>query len=360
VRDWQAETIDQVQELVLQAKRLRPRGGGTKPALSTPLGGECALELAHLRGVTEYASEEFTFTALAGTPLKEVDALLGQNGQHLPFDPPLAEKGATLGGTVAAGLSGPGRYQYGGVRDFILGVRYVDGEGRLVKAGGKVVKNVAGFDLPKLMIGSLGRLGVLVELTFKVFPRPEGYATLRLSCSGWQAAQEALEKLLVCALDVHAIDLLPEGQGVHLYANLAGMRKSLPARLSQMKELLGGGSILEEAEAASFWREQVEFTWAPPGWSLIKVPVTPRRIPGLEARLAGLNCLRRYSGGGQVAWLALPEPPGILEGVLLDLGLSALVLTGPPDQARLGVDNGELFEKRVKAALDPMNRFGGG
>jgi len=357
---WQAETIDQVQEMVLQASRLRPRGAWTKPALSTPLDGETVLELTKLRGVTEYTPQEFTFTALAGTPLKEVEALLGQNSQHLPFDPPFAERGATLGGTVAAGLSGPGRYQHGGIRDFILGVRYVDGHGRLVKAGGKVVKNVAGFDLPKLMVGSLGGLGVLVELTFKVFPRPEGYATLRLSCSGWQAAREALEKLLVCPLDVHAIDLLPEGEGVHLYADLAGMRKSLPARLSQMKELLGGGSILGEAEAAGFWREQVEFTWAPQGWSLVKVPVTPRRIPELEARLAKLECMRRYSGGGQVAWIALPEPPAILEEMFLGLGLSALALIGPAGQARLGVRNGEPLEKRVKSALDPMNRFGGG
>ena len=157
---------------------------------------------------------------------------------------------------------------------------------------------------------------------------------------------------------MHAIDLLSEGEGVQLFASLAGMRKSLPARVSQMTALLSGGSLLEEAEAAGFWRGQTEFTWTPPGWSLLKVPLTPRRIPALERRLAGLNCQRCYSGGGQVAWIALPEPPEVLEGMLVDQGLSALVLIGPPGKPRLGLRGGEAFEKRVKAALDPLKRFG--
>ena len=110
--------------------------------------------------------------------------MLAEHGQYLPFDPPLAAAGATLGGTVAAGLSGPGRYRYGGVRDFVLGVRFVDGMGNLVRGGGKVVKNAAGFDFPKLMVGSLGRLGVLAELSFKVFPQPPAFATLAVSYHG--------------------------------------------------------------------------------------------------------------------------------------------------------------------------------
>src|SRR5436190_11409249 len=117
--------------------------------------------MRHLSGMMEYDPAEFTFTALAGTPLAVVQKELAGNGQYLPFDPPLAAQGATLGGTVAAGLSGPGRLRYGGVRDFIVGVQWVDGSGTVIRGGGKVVKNAAGFDFPKLFTGSLGRLGIL-------------------------------------------------------------------------------------------------------------------------------------------------------------------------------------------------------
>ena len=109
--------------------------------------------------------------AAPATPVAEIERRLAAHGQYLPFEPPLAGCGATLGGTVASGLNGPGRYRYGGVRDFLLGGTFVDGEGRLVRGGGKVVKNAAGFYLHHLLLGSLGRLGIFVELTFKVFPR---------------------------------------------------------------------------------------------------------------------------------------------------------------------------------------------
>src|SRR5574337_434051 len=119
-------TIEEVQSAVRDGAQILPRGGGTKPALSTPTDGATTLDLTGLSGVLEYNPGEFTFTALAGTRVAEVQALLDSHGQYLPFDPPLAGQGATLGGAVAAGLSGPGRYRYGGVRDFILGVRWID------------------------------------------------------------------------------------------------------------------------------------------------------------------------------------------------------------------------------------------
>ena len=166
------------------------RGGGSKPGLSTPGDDVTVLDMSGLRGVVEYEPNEFVFTALAGTPVAEVVAMLAEHGQYLPFDPPFAAAGATLGGAVASGLSGPGRYRYGGVRDFVIGVRFVDGLGQLVRGGGKVVKNAAGFDLPKLMVGSLGRLGALVELSFKVFPKPPAFATLRVDYPSLAAASK--------------------------------------------------------------------------------------------------------------------------------------------------------------------------
>ena len=146
-------------EAVRGSKRLRPRGAGTKPALCAVDDEVSILDLSGLSGIIEYDPCEYTFTALGGTPVAEVEEALGKNGQYLPFDPPLREAGSTLGGTVAAGLSGPGRYRYGGVRDFLIGASFIDGDGRELRGGGKVVKNAAGFDFPKLLTGSLGELG---------------------------------------------------------------------------------------------------------------------------------------------------------------------------------------------------------
>src|SRR3954462_5507459 len=170
---------------LVDAIRATPRvlavGARTKPRLSQVEEGVALLSTRGLKGIVEYDPSEFTFTALAGTPVREIASALAEKGQGLPFDPLMTDVGATLGGTVAAGLSGPGRFRFGGLRDFILGVRFVDGEGRLLRMGGKVVKNAAGFDLPKFFVGSLGRFGVLAQITFKVFPRPAFALTLRLT-----------------------------------------------------------------------------------------------------------------------------------------------------------------------------------
>ena len=140
-------SIGELADAVRSAPRIVATGAGTKPRLVPTSGAFTRLSTSQLRGIVEYDSSEFTFTALAGTPVRDIVAALGEKGQNLPFDPWLVEAGATLGGTVAAGLSGPGRFRFGGLRDFILGVRFVDGTGRLLRMGGKVVKNAAGFDL---------------------------------------------------------------------------------------------------------------------------------------------------------------------------------------------------------------------
>src|SRR5262249_20856303 len=152
-------------DAVRSAPRVLTVGAGTKPRLSA-VPGITRISTARLRGILEYDPSEFTFTALAGTSLGEISAVLAARGQYLPFDPPWVAAGSTLGGAVAAGLNGPARFRYGGMKDFILGVRFVDGTGRLLRMGGKVVKNAAGFDLPKFFVGSLGRFGALAELTF--------------------------------------------------------------------------------------------------------------------------------------------------------------------------------------------------
>jgi glycolate oxidase FAD binding subunit len=316
-----------------------------------------------LSGILEYEPGEFTFTALAGTPVHEINRALAEHGQYLPFDPPLVAQGATLGGTVAAGLSGPGRYRYGGVRDFILGVRFVNGDGELIRSGGKVVKNAAGFDISKLMVGSLGSLGVLAELSFKVFPRLPATATIRLQRRALSDALDALYSLTASQMDLDALDLAIEEDGATLLVRLAGLPEALPDRIERVRGLLrGGDSLIGEPERA-LWDSARAFVWVPTGWSLAKVPLTPGRIPALEQSLADPNawadllCLRRYSAGGQAGWLAFDGDGTAVDQLLAAAGLSGLVVFGSPGRPHIGRRTGESFARRVKQALDPAGKF---
>jgi glycolate oxidase FAD binding subunit len=350
-------SIQEVQELTRQAVCLLPRGGGTKPALSYPKEGIEILDMSGVAGILEYEPGEFTFTALAGTPVAEVERILAGHGQFLPFDPLLMERGATLGGTVAANASGSGRYHYGGIRDFLMGVRFVDSQGQVVHGGGKVVKNAAGFDLPKLMVGSLGGLGVFVELAFKVFPRPEVYATLRIECDHLEQALQVMQQARSARLELDALDLQPYQAGYVIWVRLGGLASALPARLERLKDSVGECRVVQGADEAQLWQEVRAAAWMPDGWALVKVPLTPGRIPSLEASLAGKPVLRRYVSGGQLAWLALEDSPQTLDGLLSAQGLSGLVLLGPPGQPRLGVSDRGSFYRRIKTALDPIGRF---
>lgn len=366
----QPTTPAEVQTAVKAYPRLLPRGGGSKPALSTPSAEVESLDLSGLSGIIEYQPQEFTFTALAGTPLAEVETLLNQQGQYLPFDPILVQHGATLGGAVAAGTSGPGRYRYGGVRDFLLGVQFVDGLGELIRGGGKVVKNAAGFDFPKLMVGSLGRLGVLVELTFKVFPSPAAYTTLRLTYNGLHETLTSLYRLMSASLDLEALELEPPGR---LWIRLGGLPEALPPRLDRLREFLGidrdAGEVHEGEEETALWQQVREFEWLSEGCSLVKIPLTPARIPALEEYFlypggdGQTDARRRYSVGGNILWLAWPESLSALETILTEQNLTGLVLMGPPDPTHLsqspllGRQPGGAFSRRVKGALDPDGRF---
>jgi glycolate oxidase FAD binding subunit len=355
----QPTTIEEVQQAVAQNARVVARGRGTKTALRAPAGDAAELDLTGLSGVLEYEPGEFTFTALAGTPLATVARLLAEHGQYLPFDPLLVERGATLGGTVAAGLSGSGRYRFGGVRDFILGVRFVDGQGQLIHGGGKVVKNAAGFDLPKLMVGSLGQYGVLVEFSFKVFPHPEANLSLRARFPNLAAALPPLQRVYTAPLDVEALDLVmgPDGQA-ELWVRLGGLSAVLPARAERIGGLLGGADTLAGPDEAALWQAAGELRWVPDGQCLVKVPLSPARLPAFEAAVSQLSAERRYGAGGNVAWVALaPGDLAGLEAALNTQGLAGLVVLGPPGRPGLGQRAGETFAKRVKTALDPQGRF---
>lgn len=353
-------TIEQLQDAVRGHPRVHVTGGGTKSALS----GDANLSVAKLSGILEYDPSEFTFTALAGTPLAEIQRRLAEHGQYLPFDPPLVDSGATLGGTVAAGLSGSGRYRYGGIRDFILGVRLVTGTGQLVVGGSKVVKNAAGFDIPKLLVGSLNRLGVIAELTFKVFPEPQSYATLLVELPDIEAAVDAMTRLAIEPFQLHCLDLHCSDNGAsgRLCLRIGGIREALVPRLARLEQFLDQkGRTLRDDEDRRYWNDANHFRWVPEDHALVKLPMGVDQIVKLEKRLGEFSTgvPRRYCVAGHMTWLAWPAslPVDHLDALLLGLGRPALALTGNWPSPVLGTQNGQAFVEPLLGVFDPEGKF---
>jgi glycolate oxidase FAD binding subunit len=338
-------SYDAIRDALLSAPRLRVAAARTKPALSTPPEGVTTLDLSGCRGITEYHPGEFTISARAGTPIAEITQSLARHGQYLPFDPPLAAQGATLGGTIAAGLNGSGRLRYGGLRDFIIGATFFTGDGRLVRGGGKVVKNAAGFDFPKLLVGSAGRLGVLLEVTFKVFPLPQERLTAVANTGSLTAALALAARLVRLPADLEALDIEPSGR---TWIRLAGDHGTLATRL----ERLG-----RETQAAFHAAEDTVWSQSPIGADLtVKVPLTPARIPELDSALAALGLARRYAVAGHVAWIGLrPDQSTALDQALQTHGLGGLSLLHAP--TRLGQWPSSQAEDIVRRAFDPTGRL---
>jgi len=349
-------TVAEMVQVVRSSPRLLAVGAGTKPGLSAV--NVAKVSTTGLRGIVEYEPSEFTFTALAGTPLLELVSALAARGQYLPFDPLLVRAGATLGGTVAAGLSGPGRFRFGGLKDFILGVRFVDGAGRLLRMGGKVVKNAAGFDLPKFFVGSLGRFGVLVELTFKVFPAPASTLTLKLVAKDVETATRMLSEAARSRWEPDALDLPPGNKSV--YVRLAGPGSALETLAREILARWPGEKLPNEV-AQTVWSELREFAWAYPQGPLVKTALTTAALPASLEALRSLDAVRIHvSAGGNVAFVSLPSGGEIskLSERLRELSLSGVTLRGE-SPLWCGMQPRPNISQAVKAALDPQGRFPG-
>jgi glycolate oxidase FAD binding subunit len=247
-----APLVDRIRAAAAQGTPLRIRGGGSKDFYGESLQGEL-LETAGLRGIVNYEPSELVVTARAGTPLAELEQVLAQSGQCLPFEPPHFGPGATVGGMVATGLSGPARASVGAVRDYVLGVNMVNGRGEELVFGGQVMKNVAGYDVSRLVTGTLGTLGLVTEVSLKVLPVPPGEATLRFEAS----QQEALKRLNAWGgqpLPLNASCWVQEDGLGGLYLRLRGAVAAVEAACRSL-----GGERLDPAGAALQWnalREQ--------------------------------------------------------------------------------------------------------
>jgi glycolate oxidase FAD binding subunit len=362
-----AGSVKDIQEIVRNAPpgaRLLPVAGATKPALSD-LGaaGVERIDLSGLSGIVEYDPAELTITALAGTPVSEVQAVLAEHGQYLPCDPPLTDAGATLGGTVATGAAGPSALRYGGVRDFVIGVRFVDGTGRLVAGGGKVVKNAAGFDLPKLLIGSIGRLGVMVSLSFKVFPQPAATTTMEFLTEDLATAVDALIRLRRSPVELDALDITPTGR---VLARVGGRAETLDARATRLAGAVGDRTHMRHdgPDERTLWAEASELAWRRDEQAVVRVGLSLAQIPALDQAIhtAAPQATVRYSLGGTAAWIGWPPDAGLdrLDAVLDAERLPGMTLLRGPahgDQVLLGPHSGGVFATRVKSALDPDGRF---
>jgi glycolate oxidase FAD binding subunit len=342
------ECIEQLIECVGDYPLVLPVGNRTKPPLSHHESAQW-ISLRQMNRILEYDPAEFTITANSGTRLDTLAATLAERGQYLPFDPMLVQAGATLGGTLAAGLSGAGKFRFGGIRDFILGIQWLTGSRELVTAGGKVVKNAAGFDLPKLMVGSLGRLGILTRLTLKVFPAPASRCTICVPCSDENQAAERISVVAASRWEIEAVDYLCAER--NLYLRLAGPEQSNVLIADAICSLWNGHVVAPET-AQAFWDAASELTWSKAS-TVVKVPTTLRSA----VHLTDEHC--RWSAAGNVVWVAVRDEQQTrsLEKTLRTHQLSGLAIRGSTNVCHLAGTPGPDVLLRVQQALDPVGRF---
>ncbi|MDP3824927.1 MAG: glycolate oxidase subunit GlcE [Polaromonas sp.] len=272
-----------VQAAAASGTPLRIRGGGSKDFYGQTLQGE-VLDVTPLAGITSYEPTELVVTVRAGTPLAELEAVLAERGQCLPFEPPHFAPGATVGGMVAAGLGGPARASVGAVRDYVLGVTLLNGKGELLTFGGQVMKNVAGYDVSRLMAGAMGTLGLLTDISLKVLPVAPAEATLKFG----MGQSEALAKLNSWGgqpLPLNASCWVDDAGAPTLYLRLRGAVAAVEAACKTL-----GGERQDQAAVA-------------PDWTLCR----DQQLPWFLAR--GERDLWRLSVPQTAPVLDLPEPP---------------------------------------------------
>jgi len=317
------QTEAELAEIIKQAEGpLRVEGGGTRPIGGASNGAR--LSTSAMTGIETYEPGALTLVVRAGTPVAEVEAALAAEGQRLAFEPMdhrglLETQGTpTIGGVVAANVSGPRRVQAGACRDFLLGVRFVDGQGRVVRNGGRVMKNVTGYDMVKLMAGSYGTLGVLTEVALKVLPRPR--ATGTLLCEGLDdaAAIRVLCRALGSPYEVSGAAHLQRGQdGAPVTKiRLEGFADSVTYRAGELQKLLAdAGRFTLETDpdrTEAGWRDIRDVApFHGRAGDVWRLSVKPTDAPEIVAALPGAEAV--YDWGGGLVWLLVPEGTGTTE-----------------------------------------------
>jgi glycolate oxidase FAD binding subunit len=318
-----------------QGVPLEIAGAGSKGGLGRPVDAEHRLEVGALAGIELYEPEELVMSAGAGTPLAEVEARLAEHGQQLAFEPadlgPLlgsAPGQATIGGVFACNLSGPRRFKAGAARDHLLGLKAVSGRGEAFKAGGRVMKNVTGYDMCKLLAGAFGTLAVMTEVTFKVLPAPAEMRTVLALGLDDDAAIRAMTRALGSPFDVSGAAHVPGPLAAHLCAEavatgravtavrIEGPEPSVQYRGGRLSELLGEfGPVadLDRDSSAVLWREirDVKPFVGEGGSQVWRLSVTPAAAAEVvQEVMAALDARAYYDWGGGLIWLAVAGAEG--------------------------------------------------
>ena len=364
--------VEALQEIVRRATGgLRIVGGDTKSALGSRAPTEATIDMTGLAGIVTYEPSELILIARPGTALAEVEELLAAEGQHLAFEPPHWGATATLGGTVACGLSGPRRFIAGALRDFVLGAQIVDGHGQCVRSGGRVVKNVTGYDVPRLLCGSFGTLGILTEVCLKLWPRPEQELTLIIHDQVRQTALDALLQWARFPFEITGLAYQPDDRqrGARTLLRLEGAERAVAQQSASVRETLGTATgsgtqveIVEGSASAAIWcqvREQpVTSSEGSRRW---RYTVPRTRASELIDELSELGLqqfLVDWAGG--LVWATLPETadPLSLHALATDRGGSAWRLAGGPDDANRDAFTPmdpvlERLNRTLKTSMDP-------
>ncbi|MEW5757728.1 MAG: glycolate oxidase subunit GlcE [Pseudomonadota bacterium] len=336
----------QVRAAAASGTPLLIRGGNTKHFLGNPSSGT-PLEVSGHRGITSYEPVELVISARAGTPLRELEQALDAAGQMLPFEPPHFGVDATLGGTIACGLSGPRRPYLGSARDYVLGVRMINGQGELLRFGGEVMKNVAGYDVARLLTGAMGTLGVLLEISLKVLPRPEAEVTLVQRCEA-ETALTRMNQLAATPLPLSASVY----DGTHLYLRLSGSESAVRAARASI-----GGDTLNNA--GTYWRWLREhqlpfFEQTAPLWRLS----LPSNAPSLD--LPGATLIE---WGGAQRWLKSTASAEAIRAATAEYGGHATLFRGDVTQTAAFhplAPGLETLHRNLKHAFDPHAIFNRG
>jgi len=336
---------ERIRAAVASGEKLRLRGGGSKDFYGNALSGEI-LDTRGYAGIVAYEPSELVVTARCGTPLAELEDLLAQNRQCLPFEPPHFGPAATLGGSVAAGLSGPGRAAAGALRDFVLGIKLIDGRAQALDFGGQVMKNVAGYDVSRLLAGSLGTLGLIAEVSLKLAPRPQAEASLRLEMPPARAL-ETMNRWAGQPLPVSATAWHDGELSVRLSGSEAGVRAAAAK--------IGGAAF----DGAAFWRgvrDQTEafFSGPEPLWR-VSLPSTAPALPLDGPQLVEWN--------GGLRWLKSGIDAALVREAAQRVNGNATLFRAPDKKADCFAPLAPVLERihrELKAAFDPAGIFNHG
>lgn len=346
--------VDRVQSAQSAGAQLCIQGGGTKRFYGEAPAGE-VLDTRVLEGISSYEPTELVVTARCGTSLAELEATLAEQGQCLPFEPPHFGPGATVGGMVAAGLSGPSRAAVGAVRDYVLGATLLNGRGEVLSFGGQVMKNVAGYDVSRLLAGSMGTLGVILEVSLKVLPVAPATATLRFAMD----EAEAIRRLNEWGGQPLPINASAWWDGT-LVLRLRGALAAVNAAITKL-----GGELIDPAHATPFWnglRHQHDefFTKAAAAvdggarlWRLSVPPVTPPlALPGEQL----------IEWGGAQRWICSAAPASLVRDSAAKAGGHATLFRGDKGAGAFAPLKAPLdrIHRELKKAFDPNGVFNPG